>query len=322
MRNPFFQARVRLTFFYVLNITVLVVLSSIIVYVLFANNILSNQDGEFSSSLIQRLTIDAQIKRLREITLIADLVMLVVSGISGWWLAGRTLRPIQEMVNSQRNFVANASHDLRTPLAILRTNTDLALRKTPAADPMHEFHTINLNAIATLDQLTEELLWQARSESAGYRPVRLTVDIEKLTREIIRQLRPYAASRQIKLQFKGEPAQVLGAEADLKRALSNIIKNAVDYSHQNGRVEISLTHKGKVAQWICRDQGVGISADDLPHIFERNYRGTAKPPQQVTGGNGLGLAIAKTVIGDHGGTIRAESQPGQGTIIIAELPLT
>lgn len=265
MHNPFVQARLRLTIFYVTTITVLLVLSSIIIYVLFAHNIQSNQEGNFSNNS-QEQQLQTQLKRLREVTAIADFGMLLVSGMSGWWLAGRTLRPIQEMVNSQRNFVANASHDLRTPLAILRTNTDLALRKLPKNDPMYEFHTVNHSAISTLDQLTGELLWRARAESTGYRPVKQLTDINQLTQDIIHQLGPYANNRKIKLRFKKPPGEfpVKGVEVELKRALSNIVKNAIDYSRVNGVVNIGLSLTGKYVQWNCHDHGIGINSTTCP----------------------------------------------------------
>lgn len=321
--DPFTSTRLRLTLFYVGTVTGLILLSSVIVYIFFANNIYSNQEGDFATNQFQRQVLQTQLQRLREITIIADLSMLLLSGASGWWLAGRTLRPIREMVNSQRNFVASASHDLRTPLAIIRTNTDLALRKLPAKDPMREFHEVNLMAVSSLDQLTEELLWRVRSEGAGQRQIKQPVGLAQLTDDIIAHLRLYAADSKIKLRFKKPVKEVVvtGAETDLRRALTNIVKNAIDYSPRGGVVKISLSRTDRLAEWTCEDQGIGIETADLPHIFKRYYRGSIKQPGAQTSGSGLGLAITKTIIESHRGLVRAESTVGKNTTISVKLPL-
>lgn len=321
--DPFISTRLRLTLFYVGAVTGLILLSSVVVYIFFANNIYSNQEGDFATNQFQRQVLQTQLQRLREITIIADLGMLLLSGMSGWWLAGRTLRPIREMVNSQRNFVASASHDLRTPLATIRTNTDLALRKLSAKDSMREFHEVNLMAVSSLDQLTEELLWRVRSEGAGHRQIKQPVGLVRLTDDIIAHLRLYAAGAKIKLRFKKPVKEVVvtGAAADLRRALTNIVKNAVDYSPRGGVVTISLSHVDKLAKWTCEDQGIGIEAADLPHIFKRYYRGSIKQPGAQTPGSGLGLTITKTIIESHGGSVRAESMVGKGTTIFVTLPI-
>ena len=232
------------------------------------------------------------------------------------------LESLSRAFNQQRDFVANAAHELKTPVAILKSTLQLLLQRPQTA----EQYRIGLEqALADLDRLetlVHLMLRLARAEqaSAGKRELEL-VEIASSCRNAIDMLAPVARERGVRVEFTGQaPAYMRGDVDDLRLVWSNLLENAIRYSPRGSEVRMQLSSDASHGRVEIEDRGPGISDADLPHIFDRFYRGDSSRARG-TGGYGLGLAISKTLIEAYGGSISAKSVPQCGTTILVELPL-
>ncbi|MCX8125864.1 MAG: HAMP domain-containing histidine kinase [Dehalococcoidia bacterium] len=218
----------------------------------------------------------------------------------------------------QSHFVANAAHELRTPLATLRANLEVirADPKAGLADYQEMIAVLERN-LARLERLVSDLLLLA----AGQKEIRREqIHLGILIHEAISSLTPLASEKQIKLRFSGiQDLACYGDEVLLLRALSNLIENGVRYNHPGGEVSISLNKDEKWVVIIVADTGIGIPREEQDRIFERFYR-TDHSRARNTGGTGLGLSIASHIVELHGGRIRVESEPGAGSTFTVCLP--
>lgn len=234
-------------------------------------------------------------------------------------LADRTReRQIEDL---RRDFVVNASHELKTPVTAIQTLGD-AIAVTLPADPVRATSLVKrLNDESErLARLVNELLDLRRLEVAG--PLeRVPVDLAEIARLVIAEQLPRAESRQVRLELEApERAPVAGVKADLEAAVKNLVANAVKYNRDGGRVEVALRTEGAARILTVSDTGIGIRQQDLPRIFERFYRvDTAR--SRATGGTGLGLSIVRHAIERHGGNIQVASTLGEGTTFTVTLPI-
>ncbi len=221
----------------------------------------------------------------------------------------------------QRRFVADASHELRTPVAVIRSLTDVALAE--AQNP-EEYASIlgEVNAEAErLGQLINDLLALARADEGQtvleHEPVRL----DRLVAEVAATLEPLAVEQGVTLDvWSREPVTVQGDEARLIQVVINLLQNALSYTNAGGVVTLNVEADTANAILTVRDTGVGIAPEHLPLLFERFYR--ADPARSRSpGGSGLGLAIVAWVVRAHAGTVAVESQAGQGSVFAITLPL-
>jgi heavy metal sensor kinase len=223
----------------------------------------------------------------------------------------------------QRRFVADASHELRTPVAAIRSMTDVILaQQAPVSrrDYRAVLNEINIEA-ERLGHLINDLLALARADEGEtlieWEPVRLDL----LAIDVLATTETLAAERGITLELgKQEPARVLGDEARLIQVILNLIDNALTYTDPGGKVQLSVEVNHKRASLSISDTGIGIESEHLEHIFKRFYR--ADPARsRAAGGSGLGLAIVDWVVHAHGGTVNVESCLGQGSTFRVTLPL-
>jgi two-component system sensor histidine kinase ResE len=220
----------------------------------------------------------------------------------------------------QREFVANVSHDLRTPLTAIRGFAGALLDGTARTEPdrRHAAETID-SAAARMDALVNTLIDMARLEGGKVALDLQPLAVSALLDDVVTAARPEADQRQIALTVEAAPGLAILADAGwLARAVGNVVDNALRYSPNGGTVSLAAQpgSPGEVRIEV-RDHGSGIAAEDLPHVFERFYRGDRA---RVAGGSGLGLAIAREIVIEHGGEITLDSRPGQGTTATFVLP--
>ncbi|HEY2282582.1 MAG TPA: HAMP domain-containing sensor histidine kinase [Solirubrobacteraceae bacterium] len=221
-----------------------------------------------------------------------------------------SMAALDASVHAQRQLVADASHELRTPVTSLRTNIEI-LQHAPDIDGPERERLLDdvVEQIGELTLLMNDLIDLARGEQqqAGAEDVRLDIVVAETLARAQRN------SPATPLQANLDPVLLNGVAARLDRAVANLIDNAIKYSPAGKPVEIDL-HGGELT---VRDHGHGIPAEDLPHVFDRFYRGAEARGRP---GSGLGLAIVRQVIAQHGGTVTAERPPGGGTLMRVTLP--
>ncbi len=228
------------------------------------------------------------------------------------------LERLGSALSTQRRFMADASHELRTPVSIMRTAADVTLsRPTREEAEYRDALTAVAQQSSRLTRLVDDMLVLARADGGGYPMAIGPVDLNALVSECVRELSGRAVDKGIAVHAALEPVTLEGDEALLTRMLSNLIGNALSYTPDGGVVNISLT-KGDGAVLLCvADTGPGIPAEDRERVFERFVR---LDPARGAGGAGLGLAIARWVAEAHGGDVRIQSSGPAGTTFAARLP--
>jgi two-component system sensor histidine kinase CiaH len=255
--------------------------------------------------------------KLLRVLLLGGLGGLALVGIGAWFLAGKALDPVRRAFERQRAFVADASHELRTPLAVIRANAEYMQLEQPENREAGEI-------VAETDRLThlvDSLLAVARGDRTELGARRVPLELGGVAAAAANAMRPLADARGVMLDVvRREEANVSGDEEQLRQLLVVLLDNALRYTGAGGHVDVVVGTAGGAACLAVKDTGTGIGAADLPHVFERFYRADAARNRD-SGGTGLGLAIAQELVAAHGGTIEAESTPGEGSTFTVKLPL-
>lgn len=229
------------------------------------------------------------------------------------------LESLEAAYRGQERFVADASHELRAPLTAIQANLELLERHKDMSETDREVAIEEASREAQrISRLVADLLALARAD-AGVAIRRQPVELDRLSLEAMHESRHLAGGRRVEVE-KLAPVVVMGDEDRLKQLLLILLDNAIKYTSVAGEIRLRLQQDGSRAELRIRDNGVGISSGDLPHVFERFYR--ADPARtRDPGGTGLGLPIARWIVEQHGGEIRIESEPGRGTEVIVRLPV-
>jgi two-component system phosphate regulon sensor histidine kinase PhoR len=243
--------------------------------------------------------------------------------ITGALVLFHDITELKKMDQVRRDFVANVSHELRTPLSILRgyIETLLDSPKTPRAERTRILRVMERHS-DRLELLVEDLLTLAELESGDPHLQMGTVDLSTFLAEIVRDWEKKLTSKRLNIvvDVPSDSSQICVDRTRLQEALYNLLDNAVKYSPKRGEIRLSARQRYGEIELSVSDQGIGISKEDLPRIFERFYRADkARSPDKVRG-TGLGLAIVKHVAQLHGGRVEAESEVEKGTTIRVILP--
>jgi len=273
----------------------------------------------------------------------ASVTVLAVGAI-GWWLSGLAIQPVRDSYQRLKQFTADASHELRNPIATIQTNIQTALAYTGADS---ELQRQQLQVVERLTQrlgrLVDDLLFLARSDSGTVQTQSEPVPLDALLMAVIEEQQAAAERSGVQLNF--EPVDPNGSESgeafalngdwdQLARLFTNLIGNAIEHVGGNGTasaapaVTVTLKRTGQRAssplQVAVSDTGPGIPAEELPHLFERFYRRRDSPTPQTdaSASAGLGLAIAQAIVANHSGQLHANSSLQQGTTFTVSLPAT
>lgn len=271
------------------------------------------QDQEYAYSEAKGRTFDRLI--------ITNLFIFVVGGAVSYYLARRTLQPIEEAHAAQSRFTADASHELRTPIAAMQTEIEVTLMDPNLTlDKTKHVLNSNLEELGKLTALTEGLLKLAQLESTEIEQT--NVSISDLIDSSIDRVAPAAKAKKIKIH-RDEKAKikVLGDQASLTEAIVTLLENAVKYSPEKSEVRITSAADGNNAVIQVIDQGMGIKPKDLKHIFDRFYRADSARSKTTADGYGVGLAIAKNIVELHGGSISVSSKPNKGSTFTIQIPI-
>lgn len=256
--------------------------------------------------------------------ILAMCIGVLLSLISGYYIAGNAMKPIQDALNQQKEFIADASHELRTPITVMRTNLDVVKAcDDETVESQMEWIDSAYRETEHMQNLVDNLLQIAKSDAGRDNLIKQQFFAQKLCTEVCSRFEPIAVKKKIVIRFTCKSSHIIinGDYQKLTQLLSIVMDNAIKYSPENQTIDMNL-RKGdsKHAVIEIRDHGIGIDSKEVENIFKRFYR-TDKARSRKEGGTGLGLAIAKQIVDAHNGTIEAESKKGYGTKIIITLPI-
>ncbi len=289
-------------------------------------------------------------------------VILAISVPVGWYLAGRALKPFDEVAKTveqitsenlgtqittkhkeeeirrlvlafnamvrrlndsfqqMRKFNADAAHELRTPLSILQGENEIALRSPNLPEEVHSVLASNLEELQRLTRIVNDMLILAEAD-AGSQVLKMKPNnLRPMLEDLVEQMRVLAMDRNIEIDLAQSTDAIIEADSLwLRRALLNLLDNAIKYSKDGGKVEARIATGDNRVEVTVTDQGIGIAPADLPHIFDRLYR--ADPARsRSSGGTGLGLSLVKWIIEAHHGHLSVESEIDRGTTFKISLP--
>jgi two-component system sensor histidine kinase CiaH len=271
-----------------------------------------------------RFVEDLQIARHRIflILLYTNIAILIISSVAGYFLAGKTLKPIEITMDKQKKFVADASHELRTPLTALKTSMEVALRdhRLTLRQAKAEIQD-NLQDIDRLHLLTDKLINLTRLQSGSIRPLFKPVSVKHLTNHALKKISPQAKTKHLQIKLNTPSVSIEGDHDSLEEMLTVFLDNAVKYTPDGGQITLSAQPVSHYLVIKIKDTGIGIDPRHLPHLFDRFYRADQSRAKTATDGFGLGLSLAQEIINLHHGSVKVLSTPGKGSTFTIKLPL-
>ncbi len=259
--------------------------------------------------------------RIRNFSVIS-LIMSISTAAFGYLLTRVALGPTRNALASQKQFIGNVAHELRTPLAVIKTNTEVALFSNEIPNDTRAIMNSNIEELDRLSHIINNLL----SLSASVRPERIefsAIDVSHVATEVIRKLENLAKARNLDITLrKSDSCFVWGNMAALEQIIMNIVKNSINYTSRGGHVSVTVEQIGEShVEVVVKDSGSGISRQDLFRIFEPFYRAEQSRTRSL-GGSGLGLAIVAELVKLHRGKISVRSAIGRGTTVLVSFPST
>lgn len=325
--DTFRKARIKLTLWYILISIFLLTIFSIAAVTAEQRafnrieQVLSNKTTRPRLTALLEQRISQFDKDFKGRLLFFDVVLLIIASAASYFLSAVTLKPIHKMLKKQEEFSADASHALRTPLSIINLEIE-ALKRTQKNIPPPYRKVLNSirDEVLAMKGIVDGLLQIVRIGSFADKSHWSVFNLGMLAKDSLKQISPLAKDKFIRFTSSIEDGlNVFGSEEQIKQAIAILLDNAIKYTRDRGHVGMKAHKDNKSVILTVSDTGVGISEKDLPHIFERFYRGTNYniEPQK---GTGLGLPIAQTIIKNHKGKISVKSIPEKGTVFTIELP--
>ncbi|GER88069.1 two-component sensor histidine kinase [Dictyobacter vulcani] len=233
------------------------------------------------------------------------------------------IESLEAVFSRQRRFVADASHELRTPVAVIRSTTDVALLHASTQEEyIGVLRNVNLES-ERLGRLINDLLALARGDEGQTKLELEPVRLDQLADVVAANADMLAEERHITIyRDQLQPTMIMGDETRLIQMVMNLLDNAIAYTNAGGCIRLSVINNSKQAILTVQDTGIGIDAEHLPHIFERFYRADQARIRDGGGSSGLGLAIVEWTVNAHQGSISVDSQPGKGSTFTITLPTT
>jgi|SRR3989344_8108670 len=254
--------------------------------------------------------------------LLTNGIILSFAAVAGYMLAGKTLAPIQDTLEEQKRFTADASHELHTPLTAMKTTLEVALRdKKLTTKNARAVLRDNLTQVDELTDLSQGLLTLSRTETNGNNFNFTRVDVASVITEVIRRFSSLAKQKKIVLTAHNTNCVIEADEVSITKLITILIDNALKYTASGGKVTLTAEKTPKELELTVNDTGIGIAKNEVAHIFDRFYRADSARTRNKSAGFGLGLAIAKRIVELHHGKISVASKLGQGTAFTVILPL-
>lgn len=255
----------------------------------------------------------------------------------GWFLSGLAMEPVRESYQHLKQFTADASHELRNPIATIQTNVQVALAEPDIEPQQHQQLQVIERLTRRLGKLVDDLLFLARQDSGMVQPQLVPVALDALLVDVIEEQKAIAVSQNLRLCLDilnpptaADAFTLCGDSDQLARLFTNLVSNAVQYTPAGGQINVELRqlpknkrHPAPISfnlQVQVKDTGIGIATTALPHLFDRFYRADPARTHRSASGSGLGLAIAKAIVENHHGNIRIDSELHQGTTVTVTLP--
>ena len=267
-----------------------------------------------------RMELENEYTSLIEAFAAAALAALLLVAGGGSFLVRKSAAPVERSMEQMRRFMADAAHELRTPITLLRTRAEVAAsqERDPASDAA-TFQAIEREA-ARLGEITGGLLTLARADAGEWPVVRETLYLDDAIAGAVDATRALADQRHVFVEVGSfEEARITGDPALVRQLLLIVLDNALKFTPEGGRVRLDVSAENGRAAVVVSDTGIGIPAEQLSHVFERFYRGDGA--RHAAGGAGLGLAIAQWIATVHGAHIDIASEPGRGTRVAISFPL-
>lgn len=250
-------------------------------------------------------------------------IAIVLSAVGGWWLTRQSVKPIEQSFQQLKQFTADASHELRSPLTAIKTSVEVMQSHS---DRIHPADVKKIEAMASatkqMTRLVEDLLWLARSDGTIVKPAinSIVLSLDELLEDLVDMEVPQARKKGINLRSNiSQEVWIKGDAFLLQRLFSNLLNNALEYTPSGGEIRVELVTIGGMAIVRIQDTGIGLTPEQTQLVFQRFWRAD-KARSRRSGGLGLGLSIAQTIARQHNGEITVNSQLERGSCFQVRLP--
>lgn len=325
--NVFQSATLKLTTWYLAILIIISLLFSIIIYSIASSEVgnrlgyiqrNSATSGQYRDSLdvLRENQVHEAEASLITSLIVTNICIWIAGGIGSYYLARRTLLPIEEAHEAQSRFTSDASHELRTPLATMKTELEVALRDPHLkTDEMRELLTSNLEEVNKLTQLSHTLLQLSQLDHENISREKVT--LQEIARPIVEQFDKTGK----RVTLSGTTSlNVVANKSSIEELLTILLDNALKYSPEESQVNVTLIRHKQMAGFEVSNAGEGIAPDILPHIFDRFYRADTSRTRGKRTGYGLGLSLAKKIVELNGGELSVSSAPQAITTFRVLLP--